>query len=516
MLELINISKRFNTHTALDNINLRLAPGEIHGLLGLNGSGKSTLLNILSGASVIFKTGGFSGQIRLKGETVAFSSPASAMKKGIGMVHQESSLFDEMTIAENIKLGREHVRGVTCFGNGFALPDPAKNLLDTQALLQKMGLTLSPLTQVESLPAARRQFIEFAREMDRPFIDVLLLDEPSASLNKSDTGLLIAQVRKMAKSGTTVLYVSHSLDEVMAVCHKITVLRKSRISAQFTQKDFDRDRISRAVAGRHVKETKQKRTTVFKNPLLCVNGFSAVFKGDLLNRIKLDIFEGEILGLAGLSGHGKSALGPGIMGICPAQGTIYFKKKKLNLSRPDQMVKQGVFLLPDDRRQSVLHDHSILDNLIFSSLQRTRKFHRIGLMGRFGFISSQKAEAYAENCVNQYQIQCRSVFQKAGVLSGGNQQKLSLARSLGGNPVLLFAGEPTRGIDLNAKEVILELLLKANQESGTTIVLSSEEPGELRRTCDRIVVFYQGQVSAILPPDCHDQDLDRAFSGERV
>lgn len=518
MLELAGISKRFGDHTALSDIRMKVAPGEIHGLLGLNGSGKSTLLNILAGAPVIRDTGGFSGHIRVKGKTAVFNSPAQAFKIGIGMVHQESSLFSRMTVAENIKLGREHVTSLSRLlpGRNFALPDTKKNMVDVENVLQKMGLTLNPLTRIKDLSVSQRQLIEFAREMDRSNLSVLLLDEPTASLNRKDAGILLSLVNEIAGAGVAVVYVSHSLAEVMTVCHGITVLKEGKICAAYGDAEFDVDRITNAMVGNRVIPVQRHRQKNSTSTILSLNNLSADMNGDAVSNVNLDIYKGEILGIAGLSGHGKSAVGPAVMGLCPSSGNIVFKDRQMSRKTPDMMVAEGLCLLADDRRYSILHEHSVMENIVFTAVRKIRLFHRKGMAGWMGFTDKKKVKQYAEQCVERFHIHCRSIFQKAGELSGGNQQKLSLARILAGGPNVLFAGEVTRGIDLNAREVILNLLLKANEEKGTTIVLSSEEPDELKRICDRIAVFHENRLVGILPPDSGKNVFAKAFCGEKV
>lgn len=516
MLELSNITKYFGPHAALSGISLALAPGEIHGLVGLNGSGKSTLLNILSGMPVIRRTGGFEGRIRVNGKAVGGISPAHAMGHGIRMVHQESSLFDRMSVAENVKLGREHLRPFSrMFGsNGVALPDDSRNIRDVETLFRKMGLPLDPRTMAGDLPLARRPFVELARAMDMPDLRVLLLDEPCASLNQEDAQRLTALTRCIAEQGVAVIYVSHSIAEVTGICERITVLKGGKVTAVFNREEFDPDRITRAMTGGGVTPVRRRKTKQWDAPLLSMENLSAASPGDRLNHITLDIGKGEILGLAGLSGHGKSALGPAVMGLCPHSGRISFNGRPVRRVSPEYMAGRGVCLLPEDRAESLLPEHTVMENVVFNAIQQGRQFRRKGLAGLMGFTDPEEMQRYAARIVETYHIRCNSIFQNAGELSGGNQQKLCLARVLGGNPNILFAGEPTRGIDLDAREVILDRLLRVNAEKGTTIVLSSESIGELQRICDRIAVFHKGRIAAILPPDTDEPVFAAAFSGE--
>lgn len=518
MLELNGLSKKFGRHTVLADVSLTIRPGEIHGIVGLNGSGKSTLLNILAGTPVIGETGGYTGEIRLNGQPVFLKSPSDAFQAGIGMVHQEFSLFYDMTVAENIRLGREKVIPVSqrLAGRDFALPDSKKNIAEVQSLLREMGLSLQPDERVGGLPVSRKQFAEIAREIDKPALSLLLLDEPTSTLNRQDTERLIALVKNLSAKGVSVIYVSHSLREVTGLCNRITVMQNGGICAGYDAGAFDTDRITHDMVGGSVVKVFRKRRKRESYILLSLKQLSAKGQGERLAGIDLDIRKGEILGVAGISGHGKSALGPAVLGLCPVSGEIRFNGAPVGKNVPDAMVGIGLALLTDDRKSSLLHGHSVMENIVFSALLKNGRFLRRGFAGRLGFTDRRKMEAYAEKMVERCHIHCRSIHQKAGELSGGNQQKLCFARILSSDPKIIFAGEPTRGIDLNAREVILDLLLRENLEKGTTLVLSSEDLEELKRICDRIAIVYRGEIVDILGPESDDVEFARAFSGERV
>ncbi|MBU1170019.1 MAG: sugar ABC transporter ATP-binding protein [Proteobacteria bacterium] len=516
MLELAGITKTFGRHKALSDVSLRVFPGEIHGIVGLNGSGKSTLLNIMSGSPVIQNTGGYEGQICIKGRPHRLGSPIDSLNAGIGMIHQELSLMDMMTIAENIKLGREHVfpMGRKLLGRSFARINPGKNKADAQKAFGRIGLTVNPDQRVLDLSASMKRFVEVAREIDKEALCVLLLDEPTASLNHLDSKRLMALLRDIAEKGMAVVFVSHRIDEVMMICQGITVLQGGSVRARFDAPMFDARKISHAMVGGHVIKVQRTHAPHHVRPILNLRNFSATAPGGCVGPVDLDVMDGEILGVTGLSGHGKSALASGIMGMHPWSGTVMFEGKKIDDLQPDHMVSKGLTLLPGNRRDSMLHDHSVMDNIVFTAVQSKKRFVRGFFAGKIGLSDKKKSRTYAGECVSQYHIHCRSIHQKAGELSGGNQQKVCLARALASRPRILFVNEPTRGIDVNAREVILALLLQVNEQKNTTIMITSGEMDELKRICHRIAVFYQGNCVGIFSPETDDQTFDRAFSGD--
>lgn len=517
MLHLKNICKQFGRHSALKAINLRIAPGEIHGIAGINGSGKSTLLNILFGSPVIAETGGYGGDIILQGTSCCMQSPRAAIAAGFGMVHQELAVVPEMTVADNISITREPVfpKSAKYFGNDFALIDTRRSHLQVRETLKMFGIELNPGHLAGQLPLNMRQFIEIAREISRDDLKVLLLDEPTAVLNSGDATLLLQTLKIIARRGVAIIYVSHRLDEFFALCDNLTVLRNGEVSGQFTRSEFSHRAVTACMTGGSVVLSRKSANLPSRNTILSLQNFSVPMPGERLQSLTLDINQGEIFGITSISGHGKMAVGPGIMGLHPASGEVFIKGKRATRLDPATMMGHGVFMLPEDRRQSgLLLDQSITENIVFSARQCGRRFLRHIPYMPLHFPDHRQSNRYARECVDALQISCTGISQMVRELSGGNQQKVCIAKALAMQPEILLAGEPTRGIDLGAKELILDMFIAMNRDQGTTVLIASSELDELRRICDRIAVLYKGRLLAILAPDTAESAFVLAMSGE--
>ena len=315
-------------------------------------------------------------------------------------------------------------------------------------------------------------------------------------------------------------------------CDRITILRNGRVvtslennpsgSPKTEHSQINKDKIcalSHSMVGRTVNKTQRVETQrapkdSAKRPILTLSSFSVEKPGDCLDSLDLDVFPGEILGITSLSGHGRSSMGPGIMGLYPVGGKVWFNQTPVFSFNPSQMIQKKIGMLTEDRRgQGLLLDHSLVENMTFSAIQAKAKFVKKSRLPFLRFPDTKQCLAYANSCQKLLNIDCRSVFQKAFELSGGNQQKVCIANALSMAPTLLFVNDPTRGIDVEAKESILALLIQAQKTHGMTLVVSSGEIDELKRICDRIVVLYQGRMVDVLPPDMTDADYLLACSG---
>ncbi|WP_136810816.1 sugar ABC transporter ATP-binding protein [Desulfosediminicola flagellatus] len=519
MLELRNITKQFNNRKALDKVSLSVAPGEIHGIVGLNGSGKSTLLNLLLGSTLIFDTGGYEGDYLLDGEICRFKRPEHAIRAGVGMVHQEFALIPQMSVAENIRITRESTSRFTdtFLPRSFSLIDYINTKAEAEHTLHQFGQNIDSQQIVRHLSMNAQQFVEIARELSRVDLKLLLLDEPTAVLNQHEARLLGDSLQALAARGTAILFVSHRMSEVHAFCHRLSVLRDGRCVGSYATADCNVDAITRLMVHEYVEKVCLLPRNIKQAPLLSIENFNVEMAGDELHGIDLDIYEGEIFGITGLSGHGKSALGYGVTGLRPTSGSLYFRGKSISSRNCTEMIRSGVSLLSEERgRYSLLLNHSIMDNIVFTAFHNRGRFLRPGLAGWLKFPDTVAMRDHAEQSIEQLHIDCKDYLQHVSELSGGNQQKVCIAQALTLGSELLFVNEPTRGIDIAAKERILDLFLTANRTKGTTLVVASSELEELRRICDRVAVVHNGRISAILSPDTEEPLFIRAMMGEYI
>ncbi len=521
-LKLNNISQKFANHWVLKAVNFEVKPGEIHGLVGENGAGKSTLLGVLCGSTNITGTGGYDGEVFFAGCPVVIKNTSQAVRLGIGMVHQEFALIPYMTVADNVNMGREKVVPLSrkMLGESLAYIDRNENYLSAKKALQKLGIKIDPGLKAIDLSVNLRQFVEIAREITKADLKVLILDEPTSALTEEETGVFFNVVKELAALGTAVVFVSHRLEEVTFLCDKITVLRNGEVVDVYKKDEFDLRKIALDMVGRNIKKAGKrikKQEEVSNETILAFENFSIEMPGEVLQGINLEIFRGEILGLAGLSGHGKLAVGRGVMGLHPFSGRVMMNGMPLDLTNTRSIIQKGIFYLPDDRRHSgLLLEHSVLENIIFTGLHLKDRFLKPFICKFLSLPNRKESREYALQMLERLDIRCRSIDQKVKLLSGGNQQKVCLARALSIDPQILFIAEPTRGIDVGAKEIILETIVNINKETGATIVLASSELGELKRICDRIVIMYEGQVFKIFSPDQDEVEFALAFSGEKV
>ena len=520
VLEMKNITKRYGETTVLSDVSLSVRPGEIHALLGENGAGKSTLMNVLFGMPVIHSTGGFDGEVLIGGEKANILSPNDAMNAGIGMVHQEFMLLPGFTITENIKLNREITRPsilskVLHLKNLENLDMPAMRQ-DARKALDSVGMTLDENTLVKGLPVGYMQFVEIAREIDKKGIRLLVFDEPTAVLTESEAETLLSVMKQIAKSGIAIIFITHRLDEVMAAADNITILRDGKLAATREKSKTSLVELAELMIGRKgeaVVTATPKAENKDANIALSIKNLIVDMPGEDVKGVDLDVREGEILGVGGLAGQGKIGIPNGIMGLYPAAADkIEFFGQPLPLNDAANALKSGMAMVSEDRRGvGLLLDQSIEDNIAFNAMQINGDF-----LHKVAFITTKdgkKVRDHAKKMIHDLDIRCTSSRQAAGTLSGGNQQKVCVARALTMNPKFLFVSEPTRGIDIGAKKLVLETLVKLNREQGMTIVMVSSELQELRSISDRIAIIAEGKVVDILAPDASDADFGLAMSG---
>jgi len=518
ILEMNGVSKLYGDTAVLRDVTLKVRPGEIHALLGENGAGKSTLMNILFGMPVIHSTGGFQGEIRLNGKETHILSPQEAMARGIGMVHQEFMLIPGFTVTENIKLNREISRPnliSRILGNDLESLDHAAMAADARKALDSVGVTIPESTLVKTLPVGYMQFVEIAREIDKTGVKLLVFDEPTAVLTESEADQLISVMRSIARSGIAIIFITHRLGEVMKAADTVTVLRDGKLVGSKAIRDTTLMEMAGMMIGRGSEGIicPPERTKPLSGRVaLKVRGLHVKMPGENVRGIDLDVMEGEIIGIGGLAGQGKVGLPNGVMGLYPSIGSIALFDEELPLNNPEASLRHGMSMVSEDRRGvGLLLDEAIEDNITFNAIQIKGQF--LTGVSFFKIKSVRHVREFARKMIHDLDIRCQSPTQPAGTLSGGNQQKVCIARALALDPKFLFVSEPTRGIDIGAKALVLDTLVRLNREQGLTIVMVSSELMELRSICDRIVIVAEGKVVDILAPDSPDEHFGLAMSG---
>ncbi|HLF88036.1 MAG TPA: ABC transporter ATP-binding protein [Anaerolineales bacterium] len=478
-VEMQNIVVRFPGVLANDHVNLTLQQGEIHALLGENGAGKSTLMNVLSG---LYRP--TSGIVKVYGETVQFHSPRDAIAAGIGMVHQHFMLVPTQTVTENILLGLDEPKFVMHL---------AKYDQRVQKLQAQFGLRVDPVAKIWQLSVGEQQRVEILKTLYRG-AKILILDEPTAVLAPQEIDELMQTMRAMVAQGKSIIFISHKLHEVTKVADRVTVLRKGVATAEgvpiagMTKRD-----LAQLMVGRQVVFTVEKPPAQAGEQLLEIRGVSAENdKGVLaLKNLSLEVRAGEILGVAGVAGNGQSELAQVITGLRPCRGSIKINGEEVANQPPIKAIRTGVAHIPEDRTGvGSAPNMSITENTIM-------KNYRSEPIARGWSINFTSARDYARRLKEKYAILAPGVRTLARKLSGGNLQKVILAREISTQPRLMVAVQPTRGLDVGAIESIQNLLLE-QRAAGTAILLISEELEELLSLSDRIAVIYEGEIMGIV------------------
>ena len=520
VLKMENIEKEYYGNKVLKGISMNIKPGEIIALVGENGAGKSTLMNVLFGMEQIRSTGGFKGKIYIDGRETHISSPGEAMELGIGMVHQEFMLLPGFTIAENIKLNREILKPnlfSKIFGRRLCNLDRRAMREDARKSLDKIGLDISENQSVSGLPVGYMQFVEIAREIDKTNMKLIVFDEPTAVLTELEAQRLLDTIKKLASQGVAVIFISHKLDEIIRISDTIMVMRDGEHVCTVDKKDTDVIRLAELMVGREIEagSIAEMRELADREVIMSIRGLEVAMPGEGVKGFDLDIRKGEIIGLGGLAGQGKIGISNGVLGIYPSEGKILYKGKELPFNNPLGVLKQKIAFVSEDRRNAgLILNQSIEENIAVGALRVNGNF-----LKRFGPITQIDKNACrknAEKMIKNFNIKCVSSSQHVADLSGGNQQKVCMARALTMEPEFLFVSEPTRGIDIGAKQLILDYLVRLNREKGVTIVMTSSELKELRSVCDRIAIVTGGKLQGILKPDSSDAEFGLMMSGTCV
>ncbi|MGE5482524.1 MAG: sugar ABC transporter ATP-binding protein [Bacteroidota bacterium] len=470
LLEVNGVTKQFVGTRALDGVSLDVRSGEVHGLVGENGAGKSTLIKILSGAYTAD-----SGTIHFDGRTVHAWSPNQAREAGIVTIYQEFSLVPELSVAENIFLGRLPAAGVRGIVSYRKLTQAAREILG------QLELDIDPDAAIKTLGVAERQMVEIARAWSvRP--KLVIFDEPTAVLGLNDIDRLHVLIQQLKERGVGILYVSHRLEEIVKLCDRVTVLKDGRLSGHLTREEFTQEKIVQLMIGRPTRDLRLGGHSTAKT-VLQVQGLSAPPK---VADVSFELQEGEILGIAGLVGSGRSEMARVLFGIDRRQsGRIVLEGDRVELRSPQEAIRRGIGLLPEDRRhQALFLDLPVRTNITIGDLVQ---------VSRWGWITSADRRV-ATHFAGQVKVKTASIESPVATLSGGNQQKVILARWLATHCRILVFDEPTRGVDVGSKEEIYRLIDEYVKQGGSAIVISSELP-ELLALADRILVMARGRIA---------------------
>ena len=516
VLELERIRKLYGDNVVLNEVSLAVKPGEIHALLGENGAGKSTLMNILFGMTVIRDTGGFEGTMKVSGQEVRFNSPTDALAAGIGMVHQEFMLIPGFTITENIKLGREDTLPTALshvFGKSLERLDREKMDKDSRRSLDAIGMNIEEHVRIAGLPVGYMQFVEIAREIDKLNIKLLVFDEPTAVLTESEASQLLEVMNTISEKGIAIIFISHRLSEIMHAAHHMTVLRDGELVATKPIAETSITEIAELMVGRSIEKLGVAQDIEESNApvVVSVKDLYVDMPGEMVRGVSFEVRQGEIFGIGGMAGQGKVGIPNGISGLFQSEGDVEIFGEQLNLSKLGDALDKGVAFVSEDRRGvGLLLEESIAHNIMFRKMAKNHGFlHNLGFAK---LLNAREMQLHAENMIKLLDIRCRSSRQKVGTLSGGNQQKVCMASALTMKPRLLVVSEPTRGIDIGAKELILNYMTKMREEEGLTIIMISSELAELRSICDRVAIVSDGEIVDILAPDAPDADYGLAMS----
>ncbi|EOD01779.1 ribose ABC transporter ATP-binding protein RbsA [Caldisalinibacter kiritimatiensis] len=482
VLEMKNITKEFPGVKALDNVNLRVYKGNVMALLGENGAGKSTLMKILSG---VYKKD--VGKIIYEGKEVEFKTPKESQEKGISIIHQELNLIPELTIGENIFLGREPL-------TSFRKIDWDKLYKDSKELLNRLGVDEDPRKPVSELSIGQQQMVEIAKALSLN-AKIIIMDEPTDALTDKETESLFKVINELKNEGRSIIYISHRLNEIFEICDDVTVLRDGEFIGENSINELNEDKIIEMMVGRKLTEQFPRVDVEKGDVVLKVKELS----NDYVKNINFTLRRGEILGISGLMGAGRTELAKTIFGALKKEsGEIYLEGKEININSPKDALKEGIAYVSEDRKsEGLILGLSVAENMSISSLKQ--------LTGFLGKIDRNKEKKEVEGYVDKISIKTPSIEQKIKNLSGGNQQKVAIAKSLMTSPKVLILDEPTRGVDVGAKKEIYDIINKFKKE-GMSIIMISSEIQEILGMSDRILVMHDGEITGELDIDNASQE----------
>jgi ribose transport system ATP-binding protein len=495
LLRLSGICKRFPGVIALDNVSLSVGRGEVVALIGENGAGKSTLMKILGG---VYQPD--EGEIAIDGRVVTIRSVAEAVGLGIGFVHQELNVLENLDVAANLFLGREPLRG-----GPLRLIDRRRMAADSLPHLRRLGLNVSSHTLLGDLSLAQQQLVEIAKALSQQ-ARILILDEPTSSLTASETDRLLATIKDLRSQGVSIIYISHRLGEIGQIADRVVVLRDGRNAGELDRARITHDNMVRLMVGRELKSMFVPSGLAQGAKRLEVRELRTAARPR--HAVSFDAVAGEILGFAGLVGAGRSELAQAIFGVEPVlEGEVWLDGGRLAIRGPRDAIAAGVYLVPEDRRRTgLLTEMTICENITLPGLRRHARWALVNRRIEAGIAAAQ---------VQSLRVKTPSLETKAANLSGGNQQKVVLGKWLALEPKVLIVDEPTRGIDVGAKAEIYRLL-RALADEGVAVIAISSDMEEVLGISDRVAVMHEGRIAGILPrAECSERAImDLAFGRE--
>ena len=488
ILEMRNIFKSFGGVNALRDVSFQCRPGTVHALVGENGAGKSTLIKILAGALLPD-----SGEILFKGQKHQSFSTRKALNSGISVIYQELALVSQMTVAENIFLGREPRKY-------FGIVDKKRLKIEAKKLLKQLGFEVDMDMEVGEMTVAYQQMVEIAKALSKN-ADLIIMDEPSAILAGHELDQLFLIIESLKKRGVTIIYISHRLEEVFRIANEVTILKDGQLVGTKLIKDLSRGELVKMMVGRTLEEVFPVSFNQLGNPVLQVEEISTK---TILNQASFNLREGEILGVAGMVGSGRTELARAIFGADPlTSGTIKIKGQDVVFKNPADAIRSKISLVPEDRKYHGLFTKlSILNNITLPILSK---------ISRWGFTDKKKENEIVERERQIHSIDMTSGNQEVQYLSGGNQQKVVLSKSLQTIPEVIIMDEPTRGVDVGAKFEIYQLIRQLNKDGIAILMISSELP-EILGLSDRILVMREGKIVAELTPKETNEEMIIEFA----
>ena len=481
ILEFKNITKKYPGTIALDDVSINFKRGEVHALVGENGAGKSTLIKTCSGAITPTK-----GEIFIDGVKFERLTPHLSQENGISVIYQEFNLVNELSVAENVFLGTPIRNGV--------VPNFREMERRTGEILDRFSIKMNPKTLVEKLSIGYQQMVEITKAVSKE-AKILIMDEPTAPLTTSEVDILMEVIKQLKAAGVTIVYISHRLEEIFSISDRVSVLRDGKLIKTMETAATNREELIRLMVGRTLNETYPERQTELSEEVLLE---TKNLSGNGVKDISINVKKGEILAFAGIMGAGRTEFAQLLFGMKkPDSGEIYFKGKKISPKSPAQAADYGIALVPEDRKQQgVVLEMSIADNITLAQIKK---------LSRFSVIDKKKEKELAEKFKDDLRIKTPSLSHEVNSLSGGNQQKVVVAKWLATEPDLIILDEPTRGIDVGAKHEIY-LLMNELINSGKTIIMITSEMEELLGMADRIIVLCEGVMTAELNKEDFDKE----------